>query len=1017
MAGPLQAAGAVQEPSEYATLSMDRAITGLWTQRSPLRDADVPYLYGKFYSASRFDSLIDGINREITARLTNARRCGSSVWNGNTFPAINSFYPYKFIQNNSEIIRILADGQDGNVYDATGGTKTTLFTKSAGAGKTRFLGVGTELFFTNGIDLMKWVRSSLVWAAATSFAQNSFVVDSNNNLQLCIGGQTATILDIQIASNVCTMFFSPTTQITVPIGTKLTFAGLTTVPALNGTTQTITIVENGQQVSFAYTHANVSFSVETGTATTGNGTTGGSQPAWSTSSGGITQDGGVQWECRGSSVQNWMFPAAANAPSVTQVPAPSIYSSWAAKTWYAPLFVILDSNGNLQQLTTAGTTGSGTPTWATTTGNTTPDGTAVWTCKGAGTWAASNAYAAGSLVYYTYTYYVTIPQYTSIPYPPYYTETYVQQAVTVSSLFLCTTAGTSGSSAPTWTNGLGTTVADGTAVWTNQGVPSAWPGATQILSLNTKVKDSNNNLQASQSFGKSGATAPTWSTTSGATTADNSESWINQGVYSPSNTGAWIWAYSGKNSITKDVSTASPQSASLIVTMGNQPVLQGTGFADPQVDSIILWRTAQGQSTLIYLDTIPNPGAGQTWTYTDTTPDLALIAQEPAPVNSSNNPPPTGMTAPVYHEGRIWAISGTNVIWSGGPDTLTGSGNTSWPPLNFAPIPEQPIRLFAGVTNQGATLFIFGTTNIYAIFGSGTSSSPFTSPVMYMPGVGIRSYDAIDVIGSTYYAFTGKSKFISLDPSAGYTEVGFPIGDQFNKVTTGAGSAATGALYNPTSTFVSWHEQSSGDTAIYVSDGTVGWFRFSPVSSPESGYVWSPRAAIVNGTSAVQSIETSPGYNQLLIGPGAGGGPILFRDSTVNADWNASLVTPAYQSYPSWDVKGNIVLCQSGEIAEIAHFGLTSAAVGARPTIGLLLGEIAASTATPFEILQITGPEPPNLPPSQTLYSDRYSAMQNGQCPLCQHFQMKVDYGTQNVPDELLMFSVYGAKHAERKQK
>src|SRR5271167_3607982 len=102
MSNPLEQAGAVHGPSEYATLTMEGHITGLWTQRSPLRDADVPYLYGKFYSASRFDSLIDGINREITSRLTNARRPGLSPYNTNTFPAINSFYSYKCIQNGEE---------------------------------------------------------------------------------------------------------------------------------------------------------------------------------------------------------------------------------------------------------------------------------------------------------------------------------------------------------------------------------------------------------------------------------------------------------------------------------------------------------------------------------------------------------------------------------------------------------------------------------------------------------------------------------------------------------------------------------------------------------------------------------------------------------------------------------------------------------------------------------------------------------------------------------------------------
>jgi len=142
------------------------------------------------------------------------------------------------------------------------------------------------------------------------------------------------------------------------------------------------------------------------------------------------------------------------------------------------------------------------------------------------------------------------------------------------------------------------------------------------------------------------------------------------------------------------------------------------------------------------------------------------------------------------------------------------------------------------------------------------------------------------------------------------------------------------------------------------------------------------------------------------------GGPILFRDASVNADW----VNGGYVPFPSYDVKGNIVLCETGEIAEIAHIGLKSPAVGARPVTGLLLGEISATLTTPFDWLERTSSDPPNLPDSTTLYSDRYSALQNGVCPKCDNFQLAIDYGTQNVQDEMLKFSVYGAKYAERRQ-
>jgi hypothetical protein len=191
----------------------------------------------------------------------------------------------------------------------------------------------------------------------------------------------------------------------------------------------------------------------------------------------------------------------------------------------------------------------------------------------------------------------------------------------------------------------------------------------------------------------------------------------------------------------------------------------------------------------------------------------------------------------------------------------------------------------------------------------------------------------------------------------------------------------------------------------------VGWFRFSPVASPESGYLWSPRAAILGGTSAVQSIEIAPGVKQLLIAP-ATSGPILFRDPSVNADWTEG----EYQPFPSWQVKGNIVLCLSGEVAEIAHIALKGAQIGSRPTVSLLLGEYKATEQVPFDELEWTSQDPPDLPPSQTFYSDRYSALQGGVAPKCDNFQLKVDYGIQDVADELFTFSVYGAKHAERKQ-
>jgi len=466
------------------------------------------------------------------------------------------------------------------------------------------------------------------------------------------------------------------------------------------------------------------------------------------------------------------------------------------------------------------------------------------------------------------------------------------------------------------------------------------------------------------------------------------------------------------------------------------------------------------------------------------------------PQGDQNNPPPLGATAPFYHLGRMWLIFENTVICSGGPNVLVGNGNTSFAPLNSFPIAEQPIRLTSTITSEGPALLIWGRANRYIILGNGTASNPFQSAALYAAGGGVLSYDAVSQRGSTFYTFGATAlvggklvgKVLSMDPGAGEIEMGFPIGDQFQNVTTGAGGqnpntgVPLGYLYNPANTFVTWAELGSGDTALYVADGAVGWFRCAPVASPESGFVWSLRAVIEGGTSAVQCVETEPGVWQLLLGPSGvaagegsvannvltwtggpqftsgmvGGtitlttstgstpvavsgftdathlvlgssfpptpvavswsipqnGPVLFRDSTVNADWEAG----GYTSYPSYDVKGCIQLCLSGEVGEIAHVHVVSQPQGARPQVGLLFGEILATTAAPFAWYSRTCSEPPNLPESSSAYSDRYTMLSKGVTPKCLFFQLGTDYGTQNVPDELLMFSVYGAKYAERRQ-
>lgn len=941
MPSPLQAAGAVSEPSEYAPIGMDRAITGLWTQRSPLRDAAVPYLQAKFYSASRFDSLIDGINREVTARLTTARRPGSSIYNSQTWNPINSFYAFKWLQGGAETIQIIVDQQGGifadTVCDATGPTtQTTLFTKSTKA-KERFASIGNALYFCDGNNAKKYLQPGLTWTGATSYSVGNFIRDPNGNIQeVAAVLAVANIQAIQVLTILGISYVQVTLVAPSPFSPGLgafhsiTFAGLTAATFLNG--QTLSNITEVGPVTIQvqpFTHAAYGPATDTGavsgyTYEPGNsGNSGGSAPTWNVAPGGQTVDGDILWRNCGSGVFDWGVISPVTPPTVGPATTGDNRFWTPNATLSTAFYSVLDSNGNVQVLYSTGTTGPQAPRWNATEGGLTPDGTVLWS---------------------------------------------------------------------------------------NAGRPSlGWAAATVYVN-GTVILDSNGNLElVTSASGTSGATVPTWNATIGGTTTDGPITWTNIGTGSQLATATFGYAYAW-HAIDGSVTNASPITTVIGGVLGSAAAglritLSGDGpGSDLQYDEIWIYRILQGGSTLLLLDTIPSTG-GFPWAYIDTFQDSELEPFIQAPIALENNPPPAGATAPTIHLGRAWISVGGILYYSTGPDTNGGSnGYTAFNPSNNIPLPELILRTDSVTLNAGPALLVWTTTNVRIITGNGTAANPFI-PGMFMPKVGILSYDEVDVVGSTFYLFTTARKAVSIDPSAGYVEVGFPIGDQFIKVTTGGLDAA---LFNPGKGYVTWHEKNSGDTGMYYCDGATGWFRLSPVSSPESGFLWSPIAVIEGGTSAVQSVETTVGANSLLIGP-SDSGPILRRDTNTNADNNVN-----YDD--SYIVIGNIELAQSGEIAEIAHICLDSMAIGGKATVGLLLGEIAATTAVPFDMLEVTSADPENLPAAQTLYNDRYTAMQNGICPKCRHFQLLIQYPSQNEPDELLAHTIYGAKHSERRQ-
>lgn len=1002
MASPFDSAGGIHDGSEYASLTMDRYITGLVTNRSPLRDAAVPYLYAKFYQAGRFDSLWDGLNTEITAKLTLARRPGHTVYNDQIFQPIRRFYPFIQQIDGQERVSVMVDC-DAAVYDGTGpSTKKLIWTKSAGAGRTSFQGVGNTLYMGNGVDQIKMTVPVRSYQTLTTFTQGDFILDPNGNLQVAFGSTGTEIVQTSVTATSFIPGVGAIYQVNVflasapnmAIGETGYFTGLTVASFLNGTSfvyqggTVLSWITISQSVAYGATHdTGLYYKATTNNATAG--VTGAVAPAWNATLGGVTSDGSVQWINKGSNIQQWGTVSPTTAPTAVQSQVVTSYQNWRANTFYAPHRLFTDAAGTYALMTLGptglATTGAVEPVFNPTPGTTTVDNTVDWFTVATPNWQGIHVYAAGDLV---------IATINSVVY-----------------VFSCVTPGTSAAGSPAWRSTFGSQASDGGVTWVNCGPLLNWTaiGPNVTVSAATTILDSNGFLEDIEVAGISGGAEPAWPTTETAITTDNTATWVNGGAYAKASQNTVGYAFSYKSSVTLTESNMSP-AVYVRVRARNRVTLAGPASTDPQIDTIVIYRTVDGGSTFLYDTEIPAPlpGSTTTWGYTDVAADTDLNIELQGAISPSNNPPPVGLIHLAYHDSRIWGSVGNLAYYCTGPDATVGAGNEAWDPGRVYAYPSAVGRLVPWDL-PGGVMLVFTTSRPYAIWGLGTQAQPYYTKV-FNQGGGLLNFDALDTSGPWIHMFTTDQRLLSFQPSAGYTAVdpdsddaGAPIGDQFVKVTTGG---IDEALYDPASAFVTFFSKGTNDTGLFVADGTAGWFRFSRVTQPETGFLWSPRAEIASGTSAVQSVETAPGINNLLIGPSVPG-PILRRDTSASTDNG----TP----FDAWAVLGNIELCQPFELAEVAAVELDSAKTGTAPTVGVLFDEIEPTLEKPFIMLRKTGNDPVLLRASQTLNSERFMALQTGHSTDCRHMQMLVEFGVQDAPSELLSHSVYGRRKAERK--
>lgn len=666
---------------------------------------------------------------------------------------------------------------------------------------------------------------------------------------------------------------------------------------------------------------------------------------------------------------------------------------WVALAVVPASTTIIDSNGNKQFTTSGGTSGGSTPVWSAVSGATTTDGSVTWICQGpaygfttadAGAiWvcvgSAANAVWSTSQAYY-------LPKNGFSP--PTKSSSYGGALVIDSNgdeEFVITT-GISGASMPSWA-APGDYTTDNTVVWYNNDVAITnfitW-SVGYVYAYSYKARS----LTDFYSVDVTGTNTPP----------------IPPGLTNP------LPAPTGSE--TGLITTASPVFTITGGNSGAQNTISGIGSTDPQFDTIVIWRSADGGSSaqMFELTEIPMPlaigGVGQPWKFVDFLPDTptslypGLNPLIPAPIDDSNDPPPSNFLPMVYNFERIWGANGQSAQFSGGPDVVTGNPNEAFNPIDSLPFLANVVCLVK--TSQGLVTFL--TDSIEFIAG-GPSTASFYS-VTLAPGTGLLSYNALDQFAGEIYFFSSDNRLVLISPSLNMSNSGFPIGDQLANLPS---SGVSDTTWNPSKVYVAVL-QNGIDNCLIISDGSTGWYRQNPHQVPGGAQgpepIWSPFAAITNGCKMVQTVETTPGIKQLLVGAVTANQKILYRDLSVFTDDGTE--------YDAFFIMGSVGLALPGQLAILKFLESDMSGKQFTPTISYLLDEVSG-TFTPFTKSPVF--DPPSLYGTtiipQSYSPNRYYFSGTGSLARCRHLQIKFDFGQTSNGDEIFNLTIFGRLFVE----
>lgn len=466
----------------------------------------------------------------------------------------------------------------------------------------------------------------------------------------------------------------------------------------------------------------------------------------------------------------------------------------------------------------------------------------------------------------------------------------------------------------------------------------------------------------------------------------NGATWSKWGIVAPSVTpvatpGAgtlnpqtgFQYVYCYVNTVTGHVSAASPVSANTGCVINQNFSVSYTASADPQVNAIWIFRTADGGGLYYFLASVANT----TSSYTDSAPDAILNKLIVAPFSPNNAPCPANSSLVTWWDGRPWVASKNLVYWAQGPQTTTGVGEQSFNlSTNFFKLPIQ-VTGFAP-TSQG--LLIFTRDMIWAV--TGTRGVYFINPFQF--NLGIANPNAVTQDGDLIFFVTTRGQCFTI--SSSLAEIGQPIRQQI-------------ALMNSANVSIAIH-RSGQDEGFFVSDGVSKIYRFSMTFG-----CWSPAAIPVQGAGVIKSIETSTAIWSLLLGATTGAKFIGGRNP---ANW-----TDDGGTYTCSSIVGSVIIGPPGSKNNVEAITLSATNTGHYPSVAVMPNEINSAQGIGFCNLPNPVSEPPNIPPgSQSLFSMRHylkqgSSAQGNPIPQeIQHMQVKISFIAENFPSEVLAMGI-----------